>query len=66
MYKQTSVPMEVSRPMTMSPENSRASDKTLFGDSLLVLRENERRTDSKAAASISVLGHSRVTSTSLN
>jgi hypothetical protein len=35
MSKQTNVPMEISGPMTISPEGSGASDKTLCGDSLL-------------------------------
>jgi len=43
MSKQTSVPMEVSGPMTMSREGSGASDKTLFGDSLLDSTVGERK-----------------------
>jgi TonB family protein len=43
MSRQTSVPMEVSRPMTMSPEGSAASDKPLFGDSLLDPTVGERK-----------------------
>jgi TonB family protein len=43
MSKQTRVPMQVSGPMTMSPEGSGASDKTLFGDSLLDSTVGERK-----------------------
>jgi hypothetical protein len=43
MSKQTNVPMEISGPMTISPEGSVASDKTLFGDSLLDSTGGERK-----------------------
>jgi periplasmic protein TonB len=41
--KQTIVPMEVSGPVIASPEGSRASGKTLFGDSLLNSTAGERK-----------------------
>jgi len=43
MSKRTSVLLEVSEPMTTSPEGSGASDKTLFGDSLLDSAVGERK-----------------------
>ncbi len=54
-HKQRSIPAEVSRPMTISPEAFPASAKNLFGDSLLDSTVRERKTRTWATLASVVL-----------